>query len=461
MKCPIAFCMVLLTGVVCQGGELPGTRWFKEIQTEELAGEELIAVPLDAEIYGASDDQWSDLRIVDSNGNDVPWLVERQTRKQTRKRRETWRAKNISVKPLEDEGLQITVRLDKDDPQPDGLKLLTPLRNFEQRVVVSGTVDGKPNQPLVTDAVVFDYSKYMDVSRREIRLPRNESREFRIVVGALTADQESQMLALTRRLRGGAEDERQERTTIDRRPFRIDRIDLWAEVEYLSPKENVTGDWPVKEMAVSQDDENQQTVIELQTLREPLTKFTLESTSRNFSRRAVVQVADTNGLKVSWRTVGESRISRFEFRDLQEEHLEIAFPEQRKESWRILINNQDSPPLEIDAIRAEGHLYQLVFLAAAGQKYSLHYGRQGNDDTDTPQYDVAAIRAVLEKGAVPVSATVGAATAVSTEHDVDVGQVINNPFVLGIVITLMVAVLAWALFHAGKRIEELPPEQKT
>lgn len=459
MKYSAACCIAFLTVSTGNAGDPPDFRWSKEIQAKPHVEEELIAVPLDADIYAATGGQWEDLRILNSDGKAIPYLLEKQTKKQIRTRRTTWPGRDVSVQPLEDVGLEIRLRLNDDDPHAAGITLMTPLRNFEQRVQVFGTVDGKADQPLVSDVVIFDYSQYMDVSRREIPLPINTSREFRIVVGALTADQESQLLALTRSLRGDKANERHERTTIQRRPFRIDRIQFWDEASYLSPQEAVATGWPIAGITVTEDAGKQQTVVEVQTRREPLVKFRLQTSSRNFSRQAVVQVPETTGVKTIWRDVGRGSVSQFEFRDLQEEKLEIKFPEQRHETWRIVIDNHDSPPLQIDGVSAEGHRYQLVYLAAANETHQIHYGTAGNHVNDPPLYDVAAINAVLQEGVVPISATLGASVALAEVPAASLRQLINNPMILGGVICLLVALLAWALFHAGRRIDQLPPDE--
>ena len=197
----------------------------------------------------------------------------------------------------------------------------------------------------------------------------------------------------------------------------------------------------------------------MQTRREPLVKFTLQTSSRNFNRQATVQVPETTGVKTIWRDVGHDSVSQFEFRDLQEEKLEINFPEQRHETWRIVIDNHDSPPLQIDRVKAEGHRYQLVYLAAANETHQIYYGTADNQVHDPPQYDVAAINAVLQEGVVPVPATLGASVALAEVSATSLRQRINNPMILGVVICLLVVLLAWALFQAGRRIDQLPPDE--
>src|SRR5262249_26261559 len=152
-------------------------------------------------------------------------------------------------------GLEITVERDEDDkhPRPNGLSLITPLRNFEQRVRVYTSDDGKDWQPAGDEAVIFDYSRYMDVRSDSVPFPETARRHFRIVVDDVTAEQQSQLVALTRRLQGADETERTEQVVVDRRPFRIDRVEFWREAE----SDQATGDektsYPVSKHRVEQD----------------------------------------------------------------------------------------------------------------------------------------------------------------------------------------------------------------
>src|SRR3989304_5567572 len=130
------------------------------------------------------------------------------------------------------------------DPQPTGFRIVSPLRNFEQRVRGFGLDATGTEKSLVGDALIFDYSPYMDGSQNEISLPVNSHRRFRVVVDGVTSDQDSQLLELTRRLRSGREEERQERTRIQRRPFRIDRIEFLRDETRTSPQQETVRPYP-------------------------------------------------------------------------------------------------------------------------------------------------------------------------------------------------------------------------
>ncbi len=331
---PLIICLFPVFAVcVAQADDGSAFLWSRSIQFEAGQGDELISVALDSDVYRVTQDDLADVRVLSADQQFVPFLIRKQTVQRDRVERRRWKARDIDLKPLEEGALEIHVRLRKDDPQPEGLTLSTPLQNFEQRVQV---FEGDDADPLVNDAIVYDYSQYMDVSQHDIQLPKNSARSFRIVVGALTAAQETQLLELTRRLRGGEEQERHERTTIKRRPFRIDRIDFYAHSVHRMVPQEASVTRPVVEMKSEKDAEKKQTVIEIRTNREPLTKLHLETAERNFSRRVRVLVPETQGVRTVWQEIGQATVFRFRFRDVDEESLVVSFSEQRHETYRIV-----------------------------------------------------------------------------------------------------------------------------
>jgi hypothetical protein len=445
----------LFAAGVAHADEPSAFLWSRSIQFEAGPGDELVSVPLDSDVYRVTQDDLADVRVLSSDQQFVPFLIRKQTVQRDRVERRRWKARDVDLKPLEEGALEIRVQLRKDDPQPEGLTLSTPLKNFEQRVQV---FEGDETDPLVSDAIVYDYSQYMDVSRRDIRLPKNSARSFRIVIGALTADQETQLLELTRRLRGGEEEERHERTTIKRRPFRIDRIDFFAHSVHRMVPQEASVARPVVEMKSETDFEKQQTVIEIRTNREPLTKLHLETTERNFSRRVRVLVPETQGVRTVWREIGQATVFRFRFRDVDEESLVVSFPEQRHETYRIVVDDRDSPPVTFDAVSAEGPVHELVYLASAHAGMQLIYG---SEVAETPSYDVAAIRAVLKSGEETSAATLGDPVPNGSAGGgipLRFKDVVGNPIVIGCVVCVLVALLAVALVRAGRRIDALTPD---
>ena len=432
-------------------------RFTRPIQVEGLTQEELIAVSLDSEVFAATRDGFPDLRVVGADEKLVPFLIRSATETRTQKVRKSWTATDPALKPLENNGMEIRIELKPTDPQPVGLRFETPLQNFEQQVRIFATVDGTEST-LVEEALIFDYSKFMDVRRTEVILPATTARAFRIVIDSLTSEQESQLLVMTRSITGGDESGRTEQTAIQRRPFRIDRIELWTEEADHSHQADVVQAWPVTDLKVTSDAEHQQTVAEFTSRREPLTGLRIRTSSRNFSRHATIQIRTESGNDVKWLTIAASTISQFQLRNLQEEHVTICLPETRHDRLRLVIENGDSPELAIDAVEAVGLQYEVVFLAAPDMQCRLMYG---SASADAPSHDTAALNMALTNNISPIAATLGPQSVIQESaivKPVELKSLLNNPIVLGAIVGGLVIVLGWGLYQASRRIERMPPD---
>lgn len=430
----------------------------KEVAPATKAEESLLSVALDSEVYAATQDGLADLRLLNADGTIVPFLVRKsQDVKSQSVHRSTWTASKPTLRPLDDGGLEITVSLDKDDPEPQGLRLISPLKNFEQQVRIQTSADGTTWEPAGQEAVIFDYSRYMDVRNDQVAFPETTRKHVRVIIDDVTAEQQSELMQLTRHLRGNKETDRVESVTIDRRPFRIDRIEFWREV----PQEGTTDrkqTYPVAGFSSKDDAKTHLTIVTIDTHREPLTQMIVESSSRNFSRHCVVEIPEQQGVQTTWRQIGSATLTRMDFKTLQREALAIEFPETRNGKYRLVIDNRDSEPLSITGIKAEGNVYELDFLSATDKSHRLMYG---NAQAKAPQYDTAAIDALLTANQHPEVVTLGSEQKVTgaVPSGIQWSSALNDPRVLTGIIGLLVLVLGWGLYGAVKRMDSsLPPE---
>ena len=437
-------------------------RFSRDVKPPPLKHEELLAITLDTEIFAATQDEFADVRLRDAEGKSVPFLLRKLQTTRARAARTTWPAREPAARPLDDGGLEITLQIDEDDkhPHPNGLSLVSPLKNFKQRVRVFTSADGTEWEPAGEETVIFDYSRYMDVRSDSVSFPETKRRHFRIVIDDVTLEQESELLALTRRLQGAQEAERTERVTVDRRPFRIERIDFWREEHEERGIRDETEQYPVAAHRVEEDREKHRTIIHVDMQRQPLTSLKLETPDRNFSRHAVVEVEKVQGVKKTWQKVGEGTLSRVDFKNLKREELAISFPESRQTQYRIVVDNRDSPPLAVSGIKAEGTIYEAVYLAAPDKHDSPDRHDRivyGAIDAERATYDTAAIQELLGKGFRPSRAELG------PEGPSAVGpapfkwsKLLNNPLLLGGAVTVLVILLGWGLYGAVKRMDKLP-----
>jgi hypothetical protein len=396
------------------------------------------------------------VRIFDAADKEVPYLVEAATEPRMHTVRTTCENRVTALDERAD-GLDVIVRLDAKAPAADGLSIVTPLTNFERRVQVFGSDDGATWKPLVDNGRVFDYSRYMDVSNREVHLPKNSYRQLKVSIAGIADERESPLLDLTRRYRGGGEVERSEKTLLERRPFRMDRIDLWHESrEKLSERQRKAGykvaDWKAEEDAVGKT-----TIVHITMRREPLTELSLSSSSHNFSRATEVQVPLKHGVRTEWVAIGRGRVSLVDFGGYHRESLSLEFPEQRATEYRIVIHNEDNPPLAITGVAARGNVYRAVFLAGKDQQYRLAYG---SDEAEEPRYETAAVLAALRPGETPNEGQLGGQVANPVVAGggslLSLRGLLNNAAFLGVVVVALVALLGWVLFRAARHIDAIP-----
>lgn len=454
----IACCLILGVASLCSAAQPNEFRFRKAIELHDAGVPSIAAAVLDRDVYAATRDAYPDLRVFDAKSQETPFVLEKATETLTHLIRQPCQSRVLSLRELGD-GLEVVVGLEKDEPSAEGLTIATPLSNYERRVQVFGSQDGKTWKPLVNDGLVFDYSRYMDVNNREIHLPKNDCRQFKVLISAFEDTKESPFLELTRKYRGSAESERIERTTLERRPFRMDRIELWTNKEEPLAESDKKVAYPANVSRVEENPEDKTTIVHIKTRREPLTEFTLELSSRNFNRAVKIQTPVVRGTHTQWIDIAQSRASLLQFGRFRRESLTIPFPESRQTEFRIVIQNEDNPPLAITGVKARGNQYRAVFLAEEGRSYSLFYG---SEEIGPPKYDAAEVLGSLRlRGNRPSDAPLGEQIANATPTDsptVNPRHLLNNPLFMGVVIATLVVVLGWALFRATRRINDIPKE---
>jgi len=451
--------VVLLSANACQAADTDAYRYWKEVPRTDSHREEIAAIVLDAEIYAATLPRYADLRIVDEQGAEIPYGLETvaDSTRESRRRH----AVPSEVVSLREDGnaIEIHLRLPPQHPAVEGLGFVTPLTDYERKVSVRGSGDGVDWQPLLNDGLIFDYRRFMDVGNVDILLPTNSYREFKVLIQQVVDDQESPFLELAKTLHNGHEDQREERVTIERRPFRIDRIDFLHFTTERHTDRFQEVDYPVVGFRVENSPEQKQTYIYVTTRHEPLSALSIQTTSRNFHRRAVVQsrIADSND-PLAWRDLGQGNLTMLDFRETRRETLTIPFPEFRGSEYRIVVNDYDNPPLEIVGAIGKGKVYHAVFLAHPGTSYRVYYG---SDSAETPRYDATTVLAAVSGESQPLILTPGDQVPNSTfdrESHWSVTTLLNSRAFFGSAITVMTVVLGWSLYRASRHLDNAANE---
>jgi hypothetical protein len=422
------------------------------------AADELYALRLPDSLFAATEDSLADIRIVDETGQAVPFEVTRRTEMAAVTQRVDVAVNRVgfSDRPGENR-IEIVYEQTNASTHPQGLAIRTPLRNFEKSVTVDVSPDGRAWSNLVADAVVFDASRYMDVSRKEVDLPPSTSRFFRVVLHEVT-DLKSSPVSEISRFAGRAESGEPQYTdrqnTLQNRDFRIDGIDFWRRRVMESTARERLVLHPVSNFVVRTDEKKQQTVVRFEAGRVPATIVTVQTGARNFSRPCTLYALYPNQRLDQARPVlARGTLSRILFRTLDETRLELKFPESRAPAFELVIENGDNPELPITGVQVRGPEFQALFFAnAPGRRRLL----AGSPQAAPPRFDLSAIRMALDRGLGGRLLAPAGDLEPNPEWNRK-GFEFNRKAALGGALVVMVLVLGFALFKAARRFDSGEP----
>ncbi|MDZ4683473.1 MAG: hypothetical protein SH850_00195 [Planctomycetaceae bacterium] len=440
---------------------VPVFRWQRAVELPAITETSLVAVPLDSHVFAHTRDGWPDVRLQTAAGSTTAFVIHPAMIAKDRTVREFWAAEQTAAKLDGERGLQVELTLRDKESSPHGLRIVSPLRDFEHQVQVETSADGVTWQSAGAPTLIFDYTRFVDARNDVVPFAAGDHRRFRLTIADVTAEQESLLLELHRRLRGSEETDRTERTTIARRPFRIDRIEFYRDVSRPQSAEPRTTEHPVQNLTTTEEDGGQRTVVAFETQREPLTALTVVTDAQNFSRTVNVETeVDADRGQPVWKPFSPGTLTRFSVGDLRRDELTIKLPETRRSKFRLVIENDDSPPIAITSVTASGPVYELTFLAERDQKYELSYG---SPDAEAGRYDTAALQAAIQQRHAATPATLSAPRE-NPNAPADRGRrwaVWNDPRVLTGVIVGLTLFLGFTLYsmRRGIKATDEPPLQ--
>ena len=441
----------LVIAFLAAAAEPPVNKFSRRIHHPESAQQQLLAVSLDEAVYAASDTSFHDLRLLDQTGTETPYLLQKIAERKTVTQHMPIRSKTKTLQKSGEEGIEIRLELDKKAETADGLTVVTNQRDFEYALQIFGSDDARHWQLLVDNGLIYDYSRFMNFSSRDIALPANTFRHFRIIIAKPVQSRAGELMLLTQTREGGEALKRSEQIALHQRPLHIERIDFWQSKTDAFPEAEQSFDYPISKFTVTQDTKQKTTQVDIEANQLPLNGFKVTFSTPNFSRQADLRVPSSRGTASSMLTIAHTRLEALHFQDLSLDNTTVSFPEQRQKNYRLVIADQDNPPLAIESITGIGPRYQLVFLSQPGQSYQLKYGAA---KAVAPRYEVAAIEALLRRGYQSAAASLDPTVVVERKDDsLEWSVFLNSRIFLGLAIGVMVIVLGWSLYRIAGRIK--------
>ena len=355
---PTPFCNLLLAcaAIACIGAPLhaltPNEWRYK--QSLEIATGGLVRAELSPETLNAARSGLEDLRVLDADGSEVPYLIQRaEPRSGSMLVPKTFR---YSADP---ENQTTTLFIETGTTEPlVGVSLETPAATFLKSVRVEGSNDGETWKEIASGQPIFRQPG--GAENRLIPLEKAVWPFLRLTLD----DRRSQPV-----------------------PFTGARLHM---PEVPAPSK------PVVIRVKSRDESPGITrlALDLGAANLPLASLRIETPEPLFTRHITLAVPEVSEEGICEKKIGQAVIYRIGIDGKSEMRLEIPVEQQiRSRELIVTIHNQDSPPLAITGVSGEQRLTRLLFLAHEPGRFLL---LTGNGQCPAPRYDLAALGPQLQ-----------------------------------------------------------------
>jgi hypothetical protein len=324
---------------------------WRNAQTLDIPAAGLVYVNLPAATLDAAQPWLEDLRIVDSKGDQVPYLIERLLPD----------AESL-IRPaefrstIENGATHLNLKTGTRAPIV-GVSLETPATRFMKAIDVEGSHDGTTWTKLAGGDSLFQLPN--GATKLRVSLPEGAWEFLRVTIDDLGSPPA---------------------------PFTGAQL---HKARTTAPAEAV----PIIIKTRDESPGTTRLALDLGAANLTLGSLRIESNEPVFTRAVTLAVPEVGDDGIRERNIADAVIYRVNVNGKNEAHLEIPLESQiHTRELFVLIRNEDSPPLSIDTVRADRRLVRLTFFANQPGRYSL---LSGNTQCAAPRYDLSALSGKL------------------------------------------------------------------
>lgn len=346
--CVIAASAIFVAAQTCLAFD--PNEW-RNTQALDIPAAGLVHVNLPATTLDAAQPGLEDLRIVDSKGDQVPYLIERLLPD----------AESI-IRPaefhstIENGATHLNLKTGTRAPIV-GVSLETPATRFMKAVDVEGSNDGTTWTKLAGGDSLFQLPN--GATKLRVSLPEGAREFLRVSIDDLGSP-----------------------------PVPFTGAQL-HKARTTAPAEAV----PITIKTRDDSPGTTRLALDLGAANLTLGSLRIESNEPVFTRAVTLAVPEVGDDGIRERNIADALIYRVNVNGKNEAHLEIPLESQiNTRELFVLIGNEDSPPLSIDSVRADRRLVRLTFFANQPGQSSL---LSGNTQCAAPRYDLSALSGKL------------------------------------------------------------------
>jgi hypothetical protein len=399
-------------------------RYYKDIvMPSGIRSGDLVELSPDTEVFAGAVRGLADLRVISDENQEIPYKLEIS---QAQHERASFAVSIRDKGYVPGSHTIFTADLGKEGILHNEIEFRTPANEFRRTATVEASNDGSAWALLVEQTVYAFTVRERGFTTRNtaIRYPESTARYLRVKI----ADDGEGALEIS-----------------------------GATVFYV--KETPAAEVPRSSSIVSTDhDQTQSTtnvVIDLGTPGLPSHHLHINVPDVNFYREADVQSSPD---RKNWDTlVRAADIYAFDTPKFVGGSLDITYPETTSRYLRLVIHDEDNPPLNVQNVDVWGLRRRLIFTVDPQRSYQLYYG---NTAARKPSYDIERIFPYLITEGLPEAKAGPQATNPDfAEEKPPLSE--RFPWLFPVVIAVAAIIVALLLFVVFRQVRKsLPPPQE-
>lgn len=324
----------------------------------------IVELSPDKEVFAGAAGGLADLRVISGDNKEIPYKLEIS---QTEHKRTSFKVSLQDKGYLPGEHSIFTADLGQAGILHNEIEFRTPANDFRHRAVVETSNDGVTWLRIGEQTVYAFTVKERGFTTRNtsIRYPESTARYLRVTI---SDDGEGYLEVYS------------------------------ATVFYVKETPAREISWESSVLSTSRDEAQRTTNVEVDLGTPGLPSYRLDISvpDVNFYREVTLQSSPD---RQDWKTlVRGADIYAFDTPKFVGNSLVMDYPEATSRYLRLVIHDEDSPPLTVQGVRVWGLWRRLVFAADPQQSYQLYYG---NANAKRPSYDIERVFPYLATEILP------------------------------------------------------------
>ncbi|MBI4233760.1 MAG: DUF3999 family protein [Chloroflexi bacterium] len=171
-----------------------------------------------------------------------------------------------------------------------------------------------------------------------------------------------------------------------------------ADVFFVKETPAVEASWPIASLSTSRDADRRATLVDMDlgAAGLPTSRLALAIDDVNVYREVSLEGSAD---RKRWTVVQPTgAIYSYDTPKFVGKSLDITYPEATSRYLRLVLHDQDNPPLTVQGVEVWGLRRRLIFTAAPGRSYKLYYG---NPEARRPSYDIEKVFPYLVTSDLP------------------------------------------------------------